>query len=253
MTSNAVLDKVRKLLKLAQANTNPHEAASAAARAQQLIDEHNLTHMLLQMDGTEPAEQEEDIFDFKQKDAPLYTGKKLDRWRVYLAMHISDANSCRIYIMPGRSIEIVGRPSDAETVRYLYAWLSHETVRLSEDHGAGCGVTWKNNFRLGVVDTLGRKLRESRREFVQAQRDAVSVSTTALVRVNTALAKIEERGKSVKTWMDTNMKLGGSWRTHNPKSDHGARSRGQEAGKSINLGGAKGAIGGGAKRLQGGE
>ena len=54
-----------------------------AAKAQQLIDEHNLSDTLLTM-NEDSAEPQEDIEDFGRKGAPLDTGKKVDRWRWWL-------------------------------------------------------------------------------------------------------------------------------------------------------------------------
>lgn len=50
----AIVDKVQKLLRLAQ-SSNPHEAANAAACAQELIDRHHLSDAMLEIADAAPA------------------------------------------------------------------------------------------------------------------------------------------------------------------------------------------------------
>lgn len=237
---NSVIDKVRKLLRLAE-SPNANEAALAAAKAQSLIDEHNLSAALLAMDGG-PSEPDEDIEDFMAKDAPLDRQPILHRWRQYLASTIARANGCRIYSQGG-NIALVGRPSDAETVRYLFAYLTREVDRLCEKDGKGCGRTWRNNYRLGVVDTISKKLRAERERFVAEQRKlaAASGNSQALVRLDGALAKVDKRGADVAAWVKSNLRLvsgGGS----SSRYDSGAREAGRKAGQSISLNGARKAL-----------
>ena len=190
---SAIIDKVRKLLRLAE-SPNANEAAAAAAKAQSLIDEHNLNAALLSLDGAE-TEPDEPIENFGRKDAPLDGGKQNDTWRWRLASTVMYANACRGYVNGG-SIHIVGRPSDVETVRYLYAYLKAEVAQLTDRDGKGCGRTWRNNYRMGVIDTISRKMREEREKFKQAAQVAAG-TTTALMRVNSAPARRPARSARI--------------------------------------------------------
>lgn len=234
---SSVLDKVRKLLRLAE-SPNANEAAAAAAKAQNLIDEHNLSAALLSLDEGQ-SDDDEDIEDFNAKGAPLDSQPVLHRWRLSLASAVTRANGCRVYITGG-SIAIVGRPSDAETSRYLFAYLAHEVERLCEKDGRGCGRTWRNNYRLGVVDTISQKLHAEHKKFVEEKRKLAG-STQALVRVNQAIAKVEKRGEDVSAWMKKNLRLyAGSGSSS--RYDGSAREAGRRAGRSIVINRAKGAI-----------
>lgn len=238
----AIIDKVRKLLRLAE-SPNANEAALAAAKAQQLIDEHNLSTALLALDGAEEA-PDEPIYDFETKGAPLDTARRHARWRSQLAGTIARANGCRIYIN-GEHIALVGRPSDADTVRYLFGYLAKEIDRLCAKEGAGCGTTWRNNFRLGAVYAVMDKLREQRTQHASKAR-ASAATEVALVRINTALARVEQRGSDVSAWMKANLKLvnrGGNSGSYN----QGAMEAGRRAGQSIQIGGAKAGIGKGTR------
>lgn len=249
MTDAVILSKVQKLLRLAT-SSNANESALAAAKAQELIDKHQLAAALLALDSAEPTKglDDEPIVDFEQAGAPLYASKKLDRWRGGLASVIARQNGCRIYFS-GSDIALVGRPSDAETVRYLYGYLSREVERLATEQGQGMGRTWRNNFRLGVVDTISNKLHEQRRTFESEARSlARAESGTALMRVDRALANIDRRGESVKDWMKSNLKLragSGSGSAYN----HNARQAGRKAGQSVSVGGSRGSLTSAARKL----
>jgi hypothetical protein len=235
---SSILNRVRKLLRLAE-GPNAHEAAAAAAKAQSLIDEHNLSAALLSLD--EGMQDDEDIEDFNDKGAPLDSQPVLHRWRLSLASSIARANGCRVYFTGG-SIALVGRPSDAETTRYLFGYLAREVERLCEKDGRGCGRTWRNNYRLGVVDTISQKLDAEHQKFVAERREiAAADNAQALVRVNQAIAKVEKRGEDVSAWIKKNLKLyAGS--SSSARHDNSAREAGRRAGRSIAINRARGAI-----------
>jgi hypothetical protein len=247
-----VLDLVRKLLRLS-ASSNPHEAAAAAAKAQSLIDEHNLQDALLAVDAHQEATADaEPIYDFGTKGAPLDArGERVATWRLTLASTIARANSCKVYYQGG-SIHLIGRPSDANTVRYLFGYIAEQVERLTKEHGAGCGRTWCNNFRLGCVDTIRLKLNAQREAFRREARTVQSFieggSTQALVRVNQALALIDKRAERTADWVKANMKLrtvSSAGSTYNPS----AREAGRKAGRSIAINSARGSLVSGAKAL----
>jgi hypothetical protein len=230
-----IVSKVQKLLRLSTANSNAEEAASAAAKAQQLIDEYNLSAAMLTLDDATPTQSvDEPIRNFD--DAPLHKAERLSRWRGQLAMTIAEHNGCKVW-RNGGNLMIIGRPSDAETVRYLFAWLERGVERLASTHGAGYGKSWRDNFRLGVVETIAQKLIAQHTAFTQ-RAQASAENPHALMRVNQALATVADRVQSVERWQKANLKLRkGS--AHRTNYDAGARAQGRVAGQSITIGGAK--------------
>ena len=194
MTNQEATIKAVKLLRLAQ-SANEHEAALAMSRAQELIDRHKLTNLSLDMDTENP---EEDILNFPQD--PLESNYA--SWKGRLAMGLSRNNQCKVYTSSGKII-IIGRPSDATAVRYLYAWMIREIARIAEKTCAGCGRVFWNNFRTGMVETVVRRLDEQRKAtFAAVQREAVEPGsgTMELMQVNTAIAKMDARLASVEAW-----------------------------------------------------
>lgn len=260
MTHEEAIARAVKLLRLARSD-NPNEAASAAAKAQEIIDRYKLGSLSIDQPSGVPDAPDEPVRDLKA--APLETPTlTIPSWKFRLASAIARSNQCQIYynrvvlkpsLRNGFALAIVGRPSDAETVRYLYDWLRREVDRLTERDGAGLGKTWRNNFRFGVIDTIRTKLEETS---AQTQSDVRAEAfahggESAIVRVNTAIAKIQERAKGTEAFVK-GMKLT-STGSRNGSYDQSARNAGQIAGREISIGGAKRGLGAGHKAIGGGS
>lgn len=245
MNIDEAIQKAQKLLRLSHSD-NVNESAAALRAAQEILTRYEITQSMLAADQGE--EDEEEIEDFAKKGAPLDEDSpfNLQSWRERLAGAISRANSCRIYISSTHSkktIEIVGRPSDVDKVRYLFQYFKNETERLCNRDGKGCGTTWRNNYRHGVVDTLSEALDAARKSVEQnlLEEARATNSSTALVRVETAIAKFENKTKEVDDWLEENLKLK-SGRSTPMAYNNFARQQGQIAGKEIKLTQARGAL-----------
>lgn len=246
-TSNETLSKIAKLLRLAQSD-NPHESALAAAKAQELMDRHQISKAMLEVDTTEPVD-EESIVHFKGDDDALYTEEgRRQTWRGMLAATICSYNACACYYS-GNALILIGRPTDVATVRYLYAYCAREIVRFVEEQGPGHGRTWYNNYRRGCVTGIATVLGTQQRELRNAMRTEVSTGMrdggTAIVKVNAAITKFDDRAKETQAWVKKNLKLKMSYSSS--KHDAGAYERGVKDGGKINLGGGK-ALGRGANK-----
>lgn len=151
----ALLDRVRKLLALAT-SPNPHEAAAAAARAQELIAQHRL-------EGWLAAEDDEVDPIVDARDEPLEASRRLRRWKSYLASALADVNGCVAYTLDrgdDQAIVLVGRARDRAAVTALYQGLVRQIEWLSATHGAGRSKKWHESFRVGAVETIAARLRE---------------------------------------------------------------------------------------------
>lgn len=250
MTYEEAIAKAGKLLRLAT-SSNPNEAALAAARAQEIIDRYKLGNVTLNYEEQHQA-PDEPIKDFA--DDPLNAGNGIvQRWAWSLFLAIAKGNQCKGYAAVNRGgIAIVGRPSDVATVRYFYNYLKREVDRLTAQNSVGYGRSWCNNFRLGVVDTIRVKLQEQYKATVAAVKQeatlAIGDATLALVRVNNAIAIMEKREQEVEDWVETNLKLTSGSRSRS-SYDPTARARGREAGQSIRITSARGALGSGVKQI----
>jgi hypothetical protein len=238
MNRDEAIQKVIKLLSLSKSD-NPHEAALAAQRAQEILDRYEISQFML--DGTIT----EDIQDFSKQGEYLEKckGKQLQTWKSYLSAVVSTANGCKTFVRWEWDVKkqkeiamlhLVGRCSDAQKVRYLYAFLTNEVNRLTDRDGKKKGKSWRNNFRLGVVDTVKKALREGKQKLATDLHRENKNSSTALIRVDQAIAKLYERSNEVNKWMQDHLDMK---EKAPPKIffDPRARAAGQQAGKEINL------------------
>lgn len=231
MTYDQALQKAIKCLELSK-SPNQHEAALAASRAQEIIDRYNLCVEDIEQ-GKDPKGDDENIADFGND--PLHEVCQVDtRWTIRLASTISRLNGCRIYYstkMSGSAIlKLVGRPSDVQAVRYLFAWLEKEVRRITRQECRGSIRRYQIDFRAGVVDTIQHKLEAQRKEtFDAVQKEARN--PFALVLVKNSIARIEKKGVAVDLWLKENMKLRDA--KFRAQANWSARVHGQEAGNDV--------------------
>jgi len=258
MDNNKIVDKVKKLLRLAE-SADVNEAAAAAGAAQRLMEEHRIDQAMIDVseDAGDGVEDEE---IHNSGDEPLEESGRLANWKTQLAVAIAGLNGCRVYLGRGYStgtrqttLCLVGRPSDVASVRYLFSYLTGEIERLCKRNGRGLGRTWANSFRMGAVHTVRKRLREANRK---ARDDArlklKGKGTTALVKLDRALARVDEQAKAVEAWMKKNMSLGSARSSHS-RRDWDAYAAGKRAGDSINLSGPSGSRGGSRGALGSGD
>jgi hypothetical protein len=220
-----ILDKIRKLRALAT-SSNVHEAAAAAAAAERLIQEHNLSEAELQTEEDVPVTRE---------DTATF-GKHVANWQSNLLFHLGRAYQCSgFYARTGNGFvfRCYGRPQDIETLRYQYAFFTAEITRLAASQCKGQGRTYHNSFRLGAVKAIGEALKT-------ANHDARKQATSS------ALVVVDQRADLAKATRDKeNPDLrnssGGSSNINGQ-----AYAAGQRAGANINQ---RTAIGQGGTRL----
>jgi hypothetical protein len=246
----ALLGKVRKLLTLAgDRGATEGEASNAAAAAQRLIEEHRLDTALLDETPDEPAPADEPIGT--ERLDPLDASKSKVRWRGDLASGIARANGCRMY-WSGPAVRVIGTPSRVAAVRTLYAWLSREVDRLGREAARGQGRAWGNAWRVGCASRLSERLAEAARVGAAEAKAKAIGSGVALVRVESALARIGVAGERerVAAWQKAHLKLYAG-RSTSIGSGSGYNA-GRAAGDRIRLTGHA-ALGRGAGRLGGGS
>lgn len=212
MDREKLLDRIRRLLRLAE-SPNVHEAATAAATAQELMARHRIEAAAL-----DPAAATEGIVDFR--DEPLESSKRLRPWKTILADVVARANGCRIYQLSHGKLDdvvLVGRPEDAELVRALYAELVKRVECLTRQHGESRDRAFCNAFRLGVVTTLEERLRlanaDARRRALEAGgedggRDpATPPSAPGQAGTAIAIARLAARDDAVDRFLDETLRL----------------------------------------------
>jgi len=250
MTRDEAIQKAIKLLRLSQ-SSNPHEAALAAQRAQEILTKFDISQAMLEESKNGDAKDpDEPIFDMAKKGEFLDSmGNNLVGWKARLATEIGKANGCFCYIAmipqqrqgwePVRikkHISLIGRQSDITVVNFLYQHCSQEVDRITKENGKGKGKNWSTQFRHGMVDTICDRVKKAKKETIQEMRQEYQANPMALVCLDKALAKIEKKNEDVIRFVkeDSEMKF------KNQKASHGeynpdAREQGREAGKQVSL------------------
>jgi hypothetical protein len=121
-----ILSKIRKLQALAKSD-NEHEASTAAARAAELLAEHQIAEAEL----GEALVVDEGISDHR--------GYKVADWEALLANGIGTGTGARVYFERTRRgrdrfgvWKAIGTPDQVATARYLLQALRREIMRLSD-------------------------------------------------------------------------------------------------------------------------
>lgn len=177
MSEPRIIDRIRKLLRLARSD-NVHEAATAAARAQELMSKYELEEAQL---GDISEDNTSRVMAFADEDG-LYGANRLALWLLRLAVNLAELNNAECFVQvkgKRRVIGLVGNPRNVSLIRYLFLFLKREIERLCSVHAQGRSSTqWRNSFKLGATDEVILRMREARDSIFR------TASHTALARIN---------------------------------------------------------------------
>lgn len=244
-SKDQAIDRARKLLALANNNTNAEEAALAAQRAQEVISKHGLDAAMLSLDDTMvETVQDEPIFDYGEQGDPLDAGEGARRvdWKAKLSNFVAYANSCEVYYV-GPMIHVVGRPTDVSAVRYLYAYLVREIERLlAPQMGWRPTQKWQASFCQGCVDTIMVALAVAERNVRQQARLVAATvpqtergAATALMKVNAAIAILDRKREDTRSFVEQKYPKMKKAKPSLADPHEKAREMGREAAKDIKL------------------
>lgn len=233
-----IVARIQKLQALAWGSDNPTESANAAAAAQALMTAHSITEEALAR-ATAKAEGRQAV------DAPIvsrlihvFRGSVIT-WQSQLFWHITKNNGCSSMCHTGdadgaghRGLMAWGTAADLDTVEALWAVLPGR-IDVLVRAAPYAGKTALNNFRLGVVSTIGERLADGRRQAVSlalqsAAADSAYGDCTALA-VRSAEGAVE-RSQAVRDQTFKTVK-----RTVRSAYNEGARNAGKAAGHRVNL------------------
>lgn len=249
MTYEQAQDKVVKLLRKSK-STNAAEAASFAAKAQEIMDRYSIEVTAADLDAEAVQRPDEPIQNF-DREAADQACQKDKLWTVRLTGVVGNANGCRSYwkdFNGGCLTFLIGRASDVATARYMIGLLSQEVRRLNREHCQGYSEKYRRDFKYGVVDAIAIKLQEGWQQTTFDVRKDVT-NHLALVRLNNAIVKLEQRLQGVEDWEKKNMQYKKQGKSQYNAKDE-ARTHGRKAGETIKINRAKGGLTSGAKALK---
>lgn len=140
----AIIEKVKKLLALSGSD-NEHEAALAAAKAQEILERENLS--LFELTGFNEAEIKTVIVNGKCRH---------QRWDLYLFSTLSKTYEVFPYLSKkerkGAVMVVVGYPQDLKVFEYVYIYLKGAVERLTKREIAKIRRRRKRDFRMNRKD-----------------------------------------------------------------------------------------------------
>lgn len=159
-TQKRIIDRIRKLLNLSE-SVNEHEAAAAAAKAQSLLAEYNLTISDIPEDGPGCI----------ASTSEAKTRVRLEEWAFILAARAAKAFSCDYYHSSRGRTVFVGVGADAEVCAWTFSYLYRALLRMASAYMGdrqGRGSTIDGRIRAsyltGAVDVIGRRLQRQAKE-----------------------------------------------------------------------------------------
>lgn len=230
----AVIEKIRKLLALAERGGTPEEAATAAAMAANIALKHNLDLRKIQEDAHKANERP------GIKGFDVYQSDKYEIWINNIVHAVCEMNACSTFFEPRPSSVhyiVVGRPTVIPVVKLTIEYLVAATLRLNTVAVKKYGLTqderrqFRKAFRITCSATILRRMRALLEE-MRTKDDVAATATgsTALVVAD----YFEEEKKEVALWIEENITLKTrDSRVHN--LDGRGAEEGRKAGESVAL------------------
>jgi hypothetical protein len=248
--TSKIVDRIQKLLALST-SSNPHEAATAAAKAAKMMADYELEEADLRVESGEANSDpiETTFFDGVE-------GRRTSTWKGAILLGLVKAFGCHGWYdysiageYPNRvkitKFKVIGRKANVQTANYMYLYLVREITRLCNEAWLAVpaslasvthGKHWKNSFYIGASSEIYRRLVE------QVQEAKKQAQTPGLVLVR----KDQEE---VDLYFNTNKPRLSKMTMSAPRVNGDAQAQGKEAGSSINLGGAKPSLGAAPRQL----
>jgi len=163
LDKTAIIDKIKKLLALAN-SCNEHEAALAAAHAQRLLAVHNLA--MADISASDRPHQAERI----ETDV----ARSLPKWTRHLSAGVSSAFDCQAIHHPATGkMTFIGVGADVQVAAYTFTYLDRTVRKLCSGYlkqHADAAIAgrqrelMRNSYYLGAVSTITRQLQDQKRQ-----------------------------------------------------------------------------------------
>ena len=233
-----VLDRIAKLLAMANDTSSPEEAAIAARRANALMREHQIE---------EAAVLERDLHsgDAMGEEVNPEGTRTVRRWAGVIAFAVAQLNDCRVILRRSDRGQVItifqGHKGDAQVASWVYSFVCDAVDRGAREYAKenllprlskrAVLSAYRNGFANGVADQVQSLLKERRIAASRGQRgtDLMMVKKT-LVEQRFGVQKTRSRSYRLRT--------GDAARASNA---------GERDGRTVNLSGS--AISSGADRL----
>ena len=125
METNPIIEKIQKLLALAN-SSNEHEAALAAAHAQRLLSEHNLAMTDVEANLQRPQSADK---------VETTVAKTLPKWVRNLSAGVCSAFDCQAIHHPAQGkMTFIGVGADVQVASYTFSYLDRTVRKLCSSY-----------------------------------------------------------------------------------------------------------------------
>lgn len=249
MHNDKILDRVRKLLALAEGAGTPEEAGTAYAQAQKIIAAHALTEEQIRQARLRETGRPDDREPIVKRIVYVSNGGTMPTWIGVLCNVLSEVNGCdacqghafgqaarevggkKDHV---RTLEVWGRASDLEIVAELLSIISGQIEALCVASGFH-GRTALNNFRLGATGVVCSRLRLAAQQARRTLELEAAKETTPAAGEVTALAlrTLDDRNKMAEAAMRAAYPKMTAGRSSSSRVDYAAREAGRKAGARV--------------------
>ena len=224
-----IIDRIKKLLRLSEDGSNEHVAEAAAAKAQELIEQHNIEGEMLHDKDDSPTRED------PAWQGWLFQNRRIQPWAVNLCSALANVNYGRIGIWSSKGVKFCGSRVDYELVKTLYQWIATQLQTMSSENCKG--VRENNSYKIGAVSTIRKRLIKAKKDAeARMEVDAMEAEMEGkneLVLFRNALVTLNNYGDSANARAEKD--LGGSWRSGGARSDASAYSKGVADGNNVSL------------------
>jgi hypothetical protein len=141
---NNILEKIQKLFQLGK-SPNMHEAAAALRKAQDLMDEYDLSFGEVNY-----------ITEFER-----LPGKKVYTWELTIWTAVCNANNCYPGVKRGAgSLSLAGRKINVFLSQEMFRYLIDAVLRLAKKECKGKGHKYNSDFKMAAAYQLEERLSE---------------------------------------------------------------------------------------------
>lgn len=234
-----VVDKIRKLMALAEKAGTPEEAELAFAKAQELMVKNAIDEANLRAEG-----HSVDAEPIVVHAVHLGNRDEIKAAKMLLYIHVAQANQCRVLDATRGydEVRIVGHKSSAEFVEMLvaniliqYAGERTKAWRAYQAQYKRYGLEppesrfkWVNGFAWGYAQRIGQRLKE--------------MSQTTATKSKGGELVLRDKSSLVDEWMSDNLRVGKGRALRN-RSSYGSRNQGAEAANRADISGGRNNVG----------
>ena len=163
MSHDAVLDKIRKLLRLADTSrgATEHEAKVALAKAHELMTRHNIDAAVVRMEREGNGNAE-----FTVNSAKVDLPKVLNPADLLILSLLQNHFNVRVILMPGHKqtpVDIIGTPVDVEYAVFVFHFLRGTFFRCWNEFKRTTHNSDKKSYYRGLHDGLKAELNAAKR------------------------------------------------------------------------------------------